>query len=99
MPSNDNQTVINQQSDPSPNVMKARENFLITGDDEMVQHIRPINKSGPQDIFLFGEKKMSSKNPGLIWFNVSSPSINKDRKRFLLLGEKKMSSNMHTRNH
>ena len=50
MPSNDNQTVINQQPDPSPNVMKAREIFLITGDDEMVQHIRPINKSGPQEI-------------------------------------------------
>ena len=40
---------------------------------------------------LFGEKNMSSNNPGLTWFNILSPSINKDHKRFLIFAEKKMS--------
>ena len=40
------QTVIEQQPDPSPNVTKENVNFLVPGNDEMVQHISPINKSG-----------------------------------------------------
>ena len=50
-PSKDHQTVIEQQSDTSPNVTKASDILLIPGYDDMVQHIRLINKSGPQDIF------------------------------------------------
>ena len=42
--SKDNQKVIKQQPDPSTNVTKASEIFLTLGDDEMVQHISPINK-------------------------------------------------------
>ena len=52
-PIKDNHTVINQQPGPSPNLTKASDIFLIPGDEEMVQHIIPINKSGPQEIFLF----------------------------------------------
>ena len=48
VPINDNQTSIKQQTDLSPNVTKASDIFLIPGDDKMVQHISPINKSGPQ---------------------------------------------------
>ena len=39
--------------------MKASDILLIPGDDYMVQHIRPINKSGPQEIFIFRENKTS----------------------------------------
>ena len=45
-PSKDHQIVIEQQPDPSPNATKASENFLTPGDDDMVQHISPINKPG-----------------------------------------------------
>ena len=51
IPSKDNQSVIDQQPDPSPNVMKTSDILLIPGDEEMAQYIIPINKSGPQDIF------------------------------------------------
>ena len=50
-PSKDHQTVIDQQPDPSPNEVKENENFLIPGNDEMVQHITPISKSGAQELF------------------------------------------------
>ena len=33
------------------NITKTSDTWIITGDVEMVQHIRPINKSGSQDIF------------------------------------------------
>ena len=46
--SKDHHIVIEQQPEPSPN---ASEILLIPGDDDMVQHIIPINKSGTQDIF------------------------------------------------
>ena len=42
------QTVIKQQPETSPNVTKASGIFLILEDDDMVQHIIPINNSGPQ---------------------------------------------------
>ena len=42
------QTVIEQQPVTSPNVTKSSGIFLILGDDSMVQHIIPINNSGPQ---------------------------------------------------
>ena len=51
MPSNYHHTVIKQQHGPPPKVKDASDIFLIPGDDEMVQNITPINKSGPQDIF------------------------------------------------
>ena len=54
------QTVVEQQPDPATTVTKASDIWLITGDDDMVKCIRLINKSGTQDIFLFGEMKMSS---------------------------------------
>ena len=50
-PSKDHQTVIDQQPDPSPNEAKENEKFLIPGNDEMVQHITPISKSGAQELF------------------------------------------------
>ena len=42
--SKDHQIFIKQQPDPSPNVTKASDIFLVHADDEMVQHISPINK-------------------------------------------------------
>ena len=59
-PSKDHQSVVDQQPYPEKNVTKASDIWLITGDDDMVKCIRLINKSGTQDIFLFGEMKMSS---------------------------------------
>ena len=56
-----------------------------------------INKDRKR-FFLFREKNMGSYNLVLVWLNISSPSINQDRKIFFPL-KKKMSSNMHTRNH
>ena len=49
-------TVIKQQLDTPPNATKSNDIFLIPGNDEIVQHIRPINKSGPQDFLLLREK-------------------------------------------
>ena len=54
------QTVVEQQPDPATTVTKASDIWLIPGDDDMVQHIRPIKKSGPLDILLLGENKMIS---------------------------------------
>ena len=51
IPSKYHHAVIKQQPDPSPNVTKESDILLITGYDDMVQHIRLINKSGPQEIF------------------------------------------------
>ena len=51
MPSKYHQKVIEKLPDPSPNVTKASDIFLIPGDDDIFQHISPIIKSGPQDIF------------------------------------------------
>ena len=59
-PSKYNRTVIQQQPYPAKNVTKSSDIILIHGDDDMVQHIIPINKSGPQGIYLFGENNMSS---------------------------------------
>ena len=56
-PIKDHQEVIEQQPDSSPNVTKSRDVLLIPGDDEMVQHIRPINKLGPKDIFFSLDKR------------------------------------------
>ena len=39
------QIFIEQKIDPSPNSMKASDSLMTTGDDDMVQHISPINKS------------------------------------------------------
>ena len=50
-PNKDHQAVFEQQPDPSPNVTKESDILLISGDDEMVQHIIPINKPIPQEIF------------------------------------------------
>ena len=51
-PIKDHQKIINQQP-----VTKESDLLLITGDDEMVQHISPINKSGPQEIFSLCRKE------------------------------------------
>ena len=51
MPSKDHHTVVDQQPDSATNVTKSSDIWLIPGDDDMVQHIRPINKSGQKDIF------------------------------------------------
>ena len=40
----DNHTFIEQQTDQSPNVTKASDILLSPRDDDMVQHINPINK-------------------------------------------------------
>ena len=49
-PSKDHQTVVKQQPDPETNLTKTNDIFLISGNDYMVKHIRPINKLGLQDI-------------------------------------------------
>ena len=59
-PSKYQQILVEQQPDPETNLNKASDIWLIPGYDDMVQHIRPINKKVSQDISLFGEKKMSS---------------------------------------
>ena len=43
--------MIEQQPDPSPSVTKTSDIWLIPGNDDMVNHIIPINKSGPQENF------------------------------------------------
>ena len=50
-PIKDHQIVIEQQTDPPPNVSKASDILLISGDADMVQNIISINKSGLQEIF------------------------------------------------
>ena len=47
-PSKNHQIFIEQQPDPSPNVTKSSDVLLNTGDDEIVQPISPVNKSGQQ---------------------------------------------------
>ena len=49
--SKDNWIVIEQQPDPSTNLTKSSENVLNPGNDEMVHHTRPINKSRLKQIF------------------------------------------------
>ena len=56
-PSKDQQIVIKQQPDPSPNVTKSSVVFLTPGDGEMVQYISPVNKSVLQDIFALFRKE------------------------------------------
>ena len=53
-------TVIEQQPSPSPTVMKSSGILTNTGDNERVQHINPINKPGPQDIFFYKKKTGSN---------------------------------------
>ena len=53
-PSKYHQTVIKQKHATSPNVKKASDILLLPGDDDMGQYIRPINKSGKQEILIFG---------------------------------------------
>ena len=60
-PSKDYQVVIEQQPDPSKNVTKSSDILLTPGDDYMVQHIIPINKSGYQDIFDLCRKEYEFK--------------------------------------
>ena len=72
-PSKDHQTVAKQQPDPEINVTKASAIWLINGDDEMVQHIRPLNKSEPQDIVSLWRKeedfKFSHKKSCAIYYS------------------------------
>ena len=56
-PIKDHQTVVNQQPDLATNVTKASDICLITGDDEIIQHIIPLNKSGPQEIVTLWVKE------------------------------------------
>ena len=49
-PSKDYQTVIEQRPDPSQDAKKDNDIFLIPGNDEIVQHIIPVNKQGLQEI-------------------------------------------------
>ena len=44
MPRKDQQKFIEKQPDPSQNVTKAINIYPIPGDDDMGQHISPINK-------------------------------------------------------
>ena len=53
-PSKYHQTVIKQKHATPPNVKKASDILLLPGDDDMGQYIRPINKSGKQEILIFG---------------------------------------------
>ena len=55
-PIKNHQKVIKQQPDPSHNAIKANDICLIPGNDEMVEHIIPINKSGLQEIFTLKRK-------------------------------------------
>ena len=55
-PSKYHQTVVKQQPDTAANVTKASGICLIPGDDDMVQHSIPINKSVPQEIFALWRK-------------------------------------------
>ena len=55
--SKDHQTVIKQQPAPSPTLIKASGILPMPGDDDMGQHIRPINKTGPQEIFVLMRKE------------------------------------------
>ena len=51
-PSKDQQTLIQKKPDLSRTLMKASGIFPMPGDDEIDQHIIPINKTVPQDIFI-----------------------------------------------
>ena len=51
-PSKDQQTLIQKKPDLSRTVMKASGIFTMPGDDEIGQHIIPINKTVPQDVFI-----------------------------------------------
>ena len=42
--------MVEKQPDPATNVTKTSYNLLIPGDAEMVQQIRTLNKSRPQEI-------------------------------------------------
>ena len=55
-PIKNQQALVEQQPDTETNVTKVSDVWLINGDDDMVQHIRPINKSGPQEIFALWRK-------------------------------------------
>ena len=57
MPSKYHQQFIEKQPTPSPNIKKASDVLLIPGDDSMGQHISPINKSGPKDVFSLWRKE------------------------------------------
>ena len=48
--------LIQKQPDPSTTVMKASRIFQMPGDDKMGQHIIPINKKVPKDIFILWRK-------------------------------------------
>ena len=50
-PSKDHHTVIKQEPDPSPNLMKKSNILLIPGYDDIVEHIIPINKLGQNKVF------------------------------------------------
>ena len=56
-PNKDRQAVIAQQPAPSPTVMKSSGIFLVPGDDDMGQHISPINKPVPQEILVIWRKE------------------------------------------
>ena len=46
--SRDNQAVIKQQLSPPSTVMKASGIFLMSGNDDIGQHVRPTDKTGSQ---------------------------------------------------
>ena len=48
--------MVEQQTDTETNIIKASDIWMIPGDDEMVQHIIPLNKSGPQEIVALWRK-------------------------------------------
>ena len=51
------QTVVEQQPDPATTVTKESDIWLIPGDDDMVQHIRPLNKSVREEIVTLWRKE------------------------------------------
>ena len=56
-PNKDHQTAVEKQPDPATNVTKASDIWIIPGYYEMVQHIRPLNQSVPQDIVALWRKE------------------------------------------
>ena len=48
--------MVEQQPDPAKNATKASDICLIPGDDDIVQHMRPLSKPGPQEIVAIWRK-------------------------------------------
>ena len=85
-PSKHEQTVIAQQPASSPTSTEASVNFPMPEDDDMGQHVSPINKPGPQEIILLHKNRSGSK---MIWFKILPPSIYQYHNIFCFLDKNK----------